>query len=158
MTKRNQQADLSNAYHDGFCRAKTRSGKPCKAGAGPSGFCLWHDPARRSEAQAARSKGGFARHKNHVANEAVRALTVLGAAISENEGQLPVAVEIQNPGDLMLVVQKAINDCLLLPNSIARARTLGQLASVGSQIWQAVVMSRDLDEIKTIVQTAENRR
>ncbi len=42
------------------CRAITDAGEPCDVTAQLSaeGYCLWHDPQRRPQAQRARAKGG----------------------------------------------------------------------------------------------------
>jgi hypothetical protein len=46
----------------GQCEATTARGTPCKAGTRPGArYCLSHDPARRTEAQAARRRGGHNR-------------------------------------------------------------------------------------------------
>ncbi len=43
------------------CQATTKSGAPCAAKAGPSGFCTFHDPALLSRRNAGRRKGGLRR-------------------------------------------------------------------------------------------------
>lgn len=45
------------------CRATTKRGEPCRAVAVENGLCLAHDPKRRKEAQAARSKGAATKNK-----------------------------------------------------------------------------------------------
>lgn len=43
------------------CQATTKSGAPCAAKAGLSGFCTFHDPALLSRRNAGRRKGGLRR-------------------------------------------------------------------------------------------------
>lgn len=43
------------------CGTATKSGAPCAAPAGPSGFCTFHDPALLSRRNAGRRKGGLRR-------------------------------------------------------------------------------------------------
>ena len=40
------------------CLGRNRDGSPCSAQPGPSGLCLWHDPALAAERAAWRRKGG----------------------------------------------------------------------------------------------------
>ncbi len=43
-----------------YCKAKTAKGIPCRAIAGPDGFCTFHSPARAEAQREARIKGGQA--------------------------------------------------------------------------------------------------
>lgn len=43
------------------CQAKTANGAPCRAPAGPSGWCAFHDPEQADERKAGRRKGGLRR-------------------------------------------------------------------------------------------------
>ena len=43
------------------CQAKTKAGTPCRAPAGPSGFCAFHDPAAAAERAEGRRRGGLRR-------------------------------------------------------------------------------------------------
>ena len=42
------------------CKATTATGAPCRAWAGPSGYCFQHDPDRATERARARARGGHA--------------------------------------------------------------------------------------------------
>ena len=43
------------------CQAQTKAGSPCRAPAGPSGFCAFHDPAAAAERAEGRRRGGLRR-------------------------------------------------------------------------------------------------
>lgn len=48
--------------HIGACQARRADGAPCRAGVRPGAeYCFQHDPARQTQAQAARTAGGKAR-------------------------------------------------------------------------------------------------
>lgn len=106
-----------------LCKSKNRRGQPC--GAYPtngSKFCFWHNAKHGKARAAARSRGGHAKH--------ARVLAVDTAP-----------VEIGDLADVVPLVTRAINDTLVLENSIARNRTLGYLAGVAVTALQ----QRDVD-------------
>ena len=43
------------------CQAQTKNGTPCRAPAGPSGYCAFHDPARADDRAEGRRRGGLRR-------------------------------------------------------------------------------------------------
>ena len=95
------------------CEATTKAGKPCQAWAmDGSNFCFMHDPATVKERAAARSLGGRARHGRNV------------GATGDTE-----PVKIENMGDVVQLLNAAVNDLLHLENSIARARAIATLAN-----------------------------
>lgn len=116
------------------CQALNRRGEPCGgyAGAG-SVFCFSHDPARAAERKAARSRGGRARHGRR-----------LGAG-----GGAPV--EIENVADVVRLVERAINDLLILENSVQRSRTLGYLAGVAIKALEIGDLEARLSEIERVL-------
>lgn len=115
--------------------ATTRAGRPC---ASPplrgSDYCFAHDPAMAAERKAARSKGGRARHGRQ-----------LGAA----GGGRPV--EVRTLGEVVALLERAINDALGLENSLQRARTVGYLAGVMIKALEAGELEERLAEVERVL-------
>lgn len=62
------------------CKATTKAGTPCRSwAAGPSGYCLMHDPARANERRQAQQAGGSARSS---ARRAARQWAAIGEQVS----------------------------------------------------------------------------
>lgn len=106
------------------CRATKANGEPCGGFPNESGFCLAHDPARAGEIAAARRAGGRARHGR-----------VVGPVGS---GQ---PVKLAAVGDVLALLERAVNDVLALENSVNRARAVGYLAGA----WGALYESSELE-------------
>jgi hypothetical protein len=115
------------------CQATTGRGQPCQAwSCNGSEYCFWHDPDRLQDRAAARRRGGQARHGRSV--------------IASGD---PVTIE--SLGDLVELVNRAINDVLLLENSIARARALGYLAGVAITALQQSEIERRLAALESVL-------
>ena len=114
------------------CKAVNKQGRPCGAFAlTDSDFCFHHDPDKAAERKAARIRGGRARHGRSLAEEG-------------NAGP----VKIETVGDVVTLLTGAINDCLILENSIQRARAIGYLAGV-------IVKALELAELEERVAALE---
>ena len=101
----------ANSKH---CKATNRRGEPCGGYAmHGSEFCYAHDPARAKERARARAKGGRARHG--------RTIGAVGDADP---------VTVQTMGDVVSLLEQAVNDVLSLENSLQRGRTIATLANV----------------------------
>ena len=75
-----------------------------------SDFCFAHDPASQTKRAEARRRGGAARH---------------GRTFAPGE-----RVTVRDVGDVMAVLEEAVNLAMGLEPSIAKARTLGYLSGV----------------------------
>lgn len=108
------------------CKAPTRTGAPCRVAclAGKE-YCFTHDPATATERRAARSRGGAARH---------------GRSIGGAGDYAPVT--IASVTDIVPLLARTINDCLLMENSLNRARTIGYLAIALAKVFEVA----ELDE------------
>ncbi len=117
------------------CEAQTRSGDPCAAYAGEgSDYCFWHDPALAEDRKVARQRGGQARHGRNV--------------IPPTGGE---AVEIRQVGDVLPLLERAINDVLVLENSIARARAIGYLAGVAIKTLEISELAERVAELERVL-------
>lgn len=107
--------------HGRLCSAKTKTGKPCQGFAvHGSDCCFTHSPDRAADRARANSKGGKARQGR-----------IVGSV-----GAPERVVTIASVGDVLKVITDAINDCLRLENSIARARALGGLAGAALKAFE----------------------
>ena len=121
------------------CKATTKSGDPCAAYAGDgSDYCFWHDPAKAEERKAARQRGGQARHGRNV--------------IPPTGGE---PVEIRQVGDVLPLLERAVNDLLALENSIARARAIGYLAGVAIKTLEVSELAERVAELERVLRKRE---
>jgi hypothetical protein len=95
-------------------------------------FCFWHDPDRLQDRAAARRRGGQARHGRSVTADNAPA-------------------DIGSLGDVVTLVNRAINDTLTLENSVARNRTLGYLAGVAITALQRSEVEQRLADLESVV-------
>lgn len=102
------------------CKARKKDGDPCQGRCMPgSDYCLFHDPKRAAQRAEARREGGKARH---------------GRSVTPAGGTDPVKLE--NARDVLDIVERAINDTLVLENGNQRNRTLGTLAMAALKAFE----------------------
>ncbi len=92
------------------CQTKNKRGEPCSASANETGFCFTHDATKGRERAIARRKGGLQKITPHVADASV----------------LPQ--ETQSIKDVMTILDYALQESLVLPNTIQRGRLLVSIA------------------------------
>lgn len=92
------------------CQANKRDGEPCNASASATGFCFAHDATKGKERAIARRNGGLKRITPHVANASL------------------VVKETRTIKDVMTILDYALQESLVLSNSIQRGRLLVSIA------------------------------
>jgi len=92
------------------CQAAKRDGEPCNASAGETGFCFAHDATKGKERAVARRNGGLKRITPHVADASL------------------VTRETRTIKDVMTILDYALQESLVLSNSIQRGRLLVSIA------------------------------
>ena len=92
------------------CQAAKRNGEPCNASANETGFCFTHDATKGAERAIARRKGGLQRIAPHVADASI------------------VPKETRTIADVMIILDYALQESLVLSNSIQRGRLLVSIA------------------------------
>ncbi len=92
------------------CQATKRDGEPCNASAGETGYCFTHDDSRGKERAVARRNGGLKRITPHVADASL------------------VTKETRTIKDVMTILDYALQESLVLSNSIQRGRLLVSIA------------------------------
>ncbi len=92
------------------CQAKNKRGMPCQASANETGFCFTHDATKGKERAIARRKGGLQRITPHVADASI------------------VPKETRSIADVMIILDYALQESLVLSNSIQRGRLLVSIA------------------------------
>jgi len=118
------------------CKARTQKGSKCNAAAGESGFCFAHDPARRTEANAARKLGGFNRR-----------------TVARVSGE---AVTVQSLADVLKLVNAVILDTWELENSPARSRVLLGCADTAIRALQSSELEERLERIEQALKIGES--
>ncbi len=88
------------------CQAKNKRGMPCSASANENGFCFTHDATKGKERAIARRKGGLQRITPHVADAEL------------------VPKQTRSIEDAMIILDYALQESLVLPNTIQRGRLL----------------------------------
>jgi len=121
------------------CAGKTKDGKPCNAWAMEgSDYCFMHDPNMVKERAKARSMGGKARHGRKV-------------GITGNEDPLT----IETMGDVVKLLEGAVNDCLALENSIARARAIATLAGTLIKALEYATLEERVEALEETLKARE---
>ncbi len=92
------------------CQATKRNGEPCNASANETGFCFTHDVTKGKERAIARRNGGLRRITPHVADASI------------------VPKETRSIADVMIILDYALQESLVLSNSIQRGRLLVSIA------------------------------
>ncbi len=92
------------------CNAKNKSGEPCSASANENGFCFTHDVTKGKKRAIARRNGGLQRITPHVADASI------------------VPKETRSISDVMIILDYALQESLVLSNSIQRGRLLVSIA------------------------------
>ncbi len=92
------------------CNAKKRNGEPCNASANGTGFCFTHDATKGKERAIARRNGGLKRITPSVADKSL------------------VPKETRTITDVMTILDYALQESLVLQNSIQRGRLLVSIA------------------------------
>jgi hypothetical protein len=115
------------------CTATKADGTPCQAWACEgSAYCFWHDPDQAQARREARARGGAARHGRHIGTAG---------------GGDPVA--LADVGDVLPILERAINDLLQLENSVARARALGYLCGQAVKVFEVTDLERRLEALES---------
>ncbi len=116
------------------CKAITRSGDPCSAAAGASGYCPFHDPERSEAMAESRAAGGRARSKP-------------AAAVEADAPDLPVARAsdiVALIGDTIARVRKGALDPRI-------ANTIGYLSSVALRGIEVGELEERLARLESVV-------
>jgi hypothetical protein len=92
------------------CQATNKSGEPCNAAANETGFCFAHDATKGAARAIARRKGGLQRITPHAADVSI------------------VPKETRTIADVMIILDYALQESLVLSNSIRRGRLLVSIA------------------------------
>jgi len=117
------------------CHAKTKTGQPCRAPAGASGYCVSHNPDIAEERAKWRRRGGKASawarllRSAEFSDKTARALAA-GVARSVHAGTMGVDV----------------------------ANTIVRLLSVDDKLRRTGAMERDIAELKDYVRAARERK
>jgi hypothetical protein len=142
-----------------YCRAKTKSGRPCRIPAQESGYCIWHDPNRKEEAAELRRKGGLARHGLDLnLNVVDRAILAASAVADEMErtGELPEAT-LWTPVERMKFLNHFATRLLRVKgNDIQASKAATGLALAADKIDESAFLRNEFRELKEIVISAES--
>ena len=106
------------------CKSKTKSGKPCSAAAGPSGYCGFHDPQHGKARAEGRKRGGRNRTTPHAGDVA----------------QVPA--EVRTLDDVLRILDYSLAEALPMENSVQRGRLLVAIA----RAFVEAIKSGELEE------------
>ena len=113
------------------CRATKQNGEPCNASANGNGFCFTHDATKGKERAIARRRGGLQRITPHVADASL------------------VPKETRSIEDVMIILDYALQESLVLSNSIQRGRLLVSIA-------HGYIEALKVGELETRLEAIEN--
>jgi len=113
------------------CRAKNKNGEPCNASASENGFCFTHDATKSKERAIARRNGGLRRITPSVADKSL------------------VPKETRTITDVMTILDYALQESLVLQNSIQRGRLLVSIAHGYIQALKVGEIEQRLEAVET---------
>lgn len=119
------------------CPTLTKSGMPCAAPAGPSGFCAFHDPARARERQAGRRTGGLR-----------RAGSIARHVLDASE----VPAELRNPEQVAKMLADTIGHVRTGKLESRIGATVGGLAATLLKALDAGELAERLDKLEAAIQ------
>ncbi len=123
------------------CRAKNKSGEPCSASASENGFCFTHDATKGAERAIARRNGGLRRITPSVADKSL------------------VPKETRTITDVMTILDYALQESLVLQNSIQRGRLLVSIAHGYIEALKIGEMEQRLEAVEmTLKMRKEQKR
>lgn len=123
------------------CNAKNKSGEPCNASANGNGFCFTHDVTRGKERAIARRIGGLKRITPSVADKSL------------------VPKETRTITDVMTILDYALQESLVLQNSIQRGRLLVSIAHGYIEALKVGEMEQRLEAVEmTLKMRKEQKR
>ena len=112
------------------CQSNKQNGEPCNASANESGFCFTHDVTKGRERAIARRNGGLKRITPHVADVSI------------------VPRETRTIKDVMTILDYALQESLVLSNSIQRGRLLVSIAHGFIEALKVGEMEQRLEAIE----------
>ncbi len=121
------------------CEATNKRGEPCRASAGESGFCFTHDAAKAKERAMARRKGGLQRITPHVADAEL------------------VPKQTRSINDAMVILDYALQESLVLPNTIQRGRLLVAIAHGYIEAVKVGEMETRLEAVEMALKMRKNK-
>ena len=113
------------------CQAKNRRGEPCSASANETGFCFTHDATKGKERAIARRKGGLQRITPHVADASI------------------VPKQTRSIESAMIILDYALQESLVLQNSIQRGRLLVSIAHGYIEALKVGEMEQRMEAVET---------
>ncbi|MEJ7846835.1 MAG: DUF5763 domain-containing protein [Pyrinomonadaceae bacterium] len=113
------------------CQAKNRRGEPCSASANETGFCFTHDATKGKERAIARRNGGLKRITPSVADKSL------------------VPKETRTITDVMTILDYALQESLVLQNSIQRGRLLVSIAHGYIEALKVGEMEQRMEAVET---------
>ena len=122
------------------CNATRKNGEPCNASANENGFCFTHDVAKGKERAIARRNGGLRRITPHVADASL------------------VPKETRSISDVMIILDYALQESLVLSNSIQRGRLLVSIAHGFIEALKVGEMEQRLEAIEMALKMRKNQK
>ena len=122
------------------CQATKLNGEPCNASASDTGFCFAHDATKGKQRALARRNGGLKRITPHVADASL------------------VPKETRTIKDVMTILDYALQESLVLSNSIQRGRLLVSIAHGFIEALRLGQIEERLDAVEHALQLRKAER
>ncbi len=122
------------------CQAAKRNGEPCNASANETGFCFTHDATKGKERAIARRNGGLKRITPSVADKSL------------------VPKETRTITDVMTILDYALQESLVLQNSISRGRLLVSIAHGYIEALKVGEMEQRLEAVETALKMRKEQK
>ncbi|MBA3632619.1 MAG: hypothetical protein H0W58_07405 [Acidobacteria bacterium] len=122
------------------CNAKNKSGEPCSASASENGFCFTHDVTKGAERAIARRNGGLRRITPSVADKSL------------------VPKVTRTITDVMTILDYALQESLVLQNSISRGRLLVSIAHGYIEALKVGEMEQRLEAVEMTLKMRKEQK
>ena len=122
------------------CQATNRRGEPCSASANVTGFCFTHDATKGRERAIARRNGGLQRITPHVADASI------------------VPKQTRSIESAMIILDYALQESLVLQNSIQRGRLLVSIAHGYIEALKVGEMEQRLEAVETALRMRKEQK
>ncbi len=122
------------------CNAKNKRGEPCSASANGNGFCFTHDVTKGAERAIARRNGGLRRITPSVADKSL------------------VPKVTRTITDVMTILDYALQESLVLQNSISRGRLLVSIAHGYIEALKVGEMEQRLEAVEMTLKMRKEQK
>lgn len=144
------------------CGAMTARGERCRAPAGVSGYCYFHDPARLQDRKRSSAAGGRARHGRIIGRTPPPPVCLNGEEPEDGEGGEDIclgaaSLPARTPADIVRILDDEIRIVRTLERSVQRARAVAYLAMAALKAYEMTNLSERVAALEQALQARKEK-